>query len=157
MAFRFDLDSGSKGDWFPFVGSTINGSDEKGEPKIEYLEPEKDAGRVKVRLADSEQMDRIHGQTRKKVSEYVHNPKTRQMERVFSFEQTPEQERRERELTWDYAIEDWENILDGQGQPIPCTPENKLKMMNIPVFARFISRCIQILSDKTGKAELEKN
>lgn len=155
--FRFDLESGSKGDWFPFQGSKINGTDEKGEPKIEYLEQEKDAGRVKIRLADSEQMERIHAQTRKKIYEYVHNPKTRSMERVSSIEQTPEQEKKERELIWDYAIEDWEGILDTKGQPIPCTPENKMKLMNVPIFARFISRCLQLLSEKTDKAELEKN
>jgi hypothetical protein len=152
--FKFDLEGGSKGDWFPFFGSKLK-SDGSGE--YEYLEPEKDAGRVKIRLADSETVERIYAQTRKKSVEHIYNSKTRSMERLSYVDQTPEQEKKERELMWDYCIEEWENILDSKGKQIPCTLENKLKLMNIPMFARFISRCLQILSEKTDSMALEKN
>ena len=38
------------------------------------------------------------------------------------------------------AIIAWENLLDEEGKPIPCTLENKLKLMKHPQFARFMGR-----------------
>ena len=142
---RFDLEK--TGEWFTFFESEI---DSNGE--VKYHPPAPDAGRVCFRLADAEVIEQIYQKTRKKVSEFVFNPKTRQMEKVKSYEQTPEQERAEREMIWDYAIVDWENILDAKGKEIPCTLENKMKLMNIPKFARFAGRCLQIIS---GAAEAE--
>jgi hypothetical protein len=150
---RFDLD-GKQGEWFTFFQSEI-----KEDGTISYHEPEKGAGRVSLRVADAESIESIHSQTRKKVSEFVYNPKTRQMERVTYYDQTPEQEAKERQLLWDYAIVDWENLLDKNGKVIPVTSDNKLKLMNNPVFARFVGRCLQLITssiDET-KAVLEKN
>jgi hypothetical protein len=154
MAFKFDLESGSKGEWFPFFGSKLK-SDGSGE--YEFLDPEPDSGKVKIRIADMEEVEKIHAVTRKRVSDNVFNPKTRSMERLVYVDQTPEQEKKEREMIWDYAIEDWEGILDAKGKPIPCTLENKMKLMNIPVFARFIGRCLQLLTEKGDVQNLEKN
>jgi hypothetical protein len=148
---KFDVDSGSKGEWFPFFGSKV-----KPNGEIEYLEPEKDAGRVRVRLANSETMERIQAQTRKKAAEFVFNPKSRQMDRVTYTEQTPEQEKLERELIWDHAIQEWENIFDSNDNPIPCTLENKMKLMNNQQFARFIGRCFELLTG-TDTTISEKN
>lgn len=150
---RFDLD-GKQGEWFTFFGSEI-----KEDGTIVYLEPEPKAGRVSLRVADPETIESIHSQTRKKISEFVYNPKTRQMERVTYFDQTPEQETKERSLLWDYAIVDWEKLLDKAGKPIPVTLENKLKLMNNPMFARFIGRCLQLMTNVAAerKEDLEKN
>jgi len=144
---RFDLSDDAKGEWFKFFRSEIK---EGGE--VNYLEPEADAGRICLRLATPEVINSIQSQTQKKVAEFVRNPKSRAMERVTYFDQTPEQEKKERELIWDHAIQEWEGILDKDGNEIPCTLENKLKLMNIPQFARFVGRCLQIL---TGLEELE--
>lgn len=146
--FKFDLEKGgSKGDWFAFCESKIV------DGKTEFLEPEKDAGRVCVRVVDSETLERIQAQTRTKKAEFVKDRDTRQMVRVPYVDQTPEQEKRERELIWDYAIVDWEGMLDVNGKEIPCTLENKTKMMNIPMFARFLGNCFEAIS---GNAEKEK-
>lgn len=150
---QFDLNV-SIGEWFPFFGSEI-----KPDGEITYLEPEKGAGQVCVRIADAETIEKIHAQTRKKVAENVLNPKTRTMERLIYFDQTPEQEKKEREMIWDHAIVEWKGILDMKGKEIPCTLENKLKLMNIPVFARFVGRCFQLIGGNTEekKAAAEKN
>src|SRR3990172_2631501 len=144
---RFDL-SGVQGEWFKFFRSEIK---ENGD--VMYLYPEDDAGRVCLRIAAPETMDNIQAQTRKKVKEFVHNPKTRAMERVEYFDQTDAQEKKERELIWDYAIQAWEGILDKDGEEIQCTTENKLKLMNIPQFARFVGRCLQMISGSNAQAE----
>ena len=136
------------GEWFPFFKSEV-----RPDGEVEYSEPEKDSGRVCLRIADSDTLERIQAETRKKVSENVYNPKTRAMERVAYFDQTVAQEKRERELIWDHAIVDWEGILDSAGNPIPCTLENKMKLMNVPLFARFVGRCLQLIS---GAAEETK-
>lgn len=118
-----------------------------------YLDPEPDAGRVCLRIADPETIEGIQAQTRRKIKEFVHNPKTRAMERVEYFEQSAEQEKKERELTWDWAIQAWEGILDKDGNEIPCTVEHKLKLMNIPVFARFVGHCLRLLASSGTQVE----
>jgi len=138
---KFDITGKSNGEWFRFFRSEIK---ENGD--VTYLDPEDDAGKVCLRIADPETIESIQAQTRKKVTEFVHNPKSRQMDRVTYYDQTPAQEKKERELIWDYAIADWQGILDKDGNEIPCTLENKLKMMNIPIFARFVGRCLQLIT-----------
>lgn len=146
---KFDLEK--SGEWFTFFESEIT---QNGETK--YHPPIADAGRVCFRISDTEAIEQIYAKTRKKTSEFVLNPKTRQMEKVKSYDQTPEQERVEREMIWDYAIVAWENILDANGKDIPCTLENKMKLMNIPQFARFAGRCLQIVTGATeAEAEAE--
>lgn len=150
---KFDLTTGA-GEWFPFFGSEI-----RTDGEIKYFDPEEGAGRVCLRVADPETLEKIQSETRKRASEFVFNPKSRQMERVTYFEQSPVQEKREREMIWDHAIMDWENILDANGNQIPCVLENKMKLMNNPQFARFIGRCLQLISGAAAEAKeaSEKN
>jgi hypothetical protein len=62
-------------------------------------------------------------------------------------------------MIWDHAIQGWEGILDKNGKEIPCTLPNKMKLMGIPQFARFVARCLQqITGANTQEAEgAEKN
>lgn len=98
---------------------------------------------------------------RKRVVEHIYNPKTRAMERLSNYEElTFEQLKAERDDTWDYAIIAFENFKDKKtGEAIPCTRENKIKMMKNPVFDRFIAQCLQIMasSGAEAKKETEKN
>lgn len=148
---KFDLSQSSAGEWFQFFGSEL-----RPDGEIKYLEPEKGAGKVCLRIADPETLEIIQSETKKKAVEHVFNPKTRQMERLAYYEQTPEQEKKEREMIWDFAIKAWEGILDTSGQPIPCTLENKMKLMNNPQFARFVGRCLQLISGATEEAQKAK-
>jgi len=145
---RFDLSGETQGEWFRFFKSEIK---ENGD--ITYLDPEPDAGRVRIRIAGADAIEGIRSQTRKVIKEFVLNPKTRAMERVEYEDQTPEQKKKEGELIWDHAIQAWEGILDKDGNEIPCTTENKVKLMNIPQFARFVGRCLQIITGANAGTE----
>jgi hypothetical protein len=151
---RFDLKSEAQGEWFKFFCSEVR---EDGTTK--YLDPEEDAGKVCIRIADPETVESIQAQTRKKVSEFAWNPKSRAMERVTFYDQTAAQEKKERELIWDFAIQDWKDIIDTKGNQIPCTLENKLKLMSNPQFARFVGRCLQLISGANAETAegAEKN
>lgn len=150
---RFDLEN-TAGEWFRFFESEVK---ENGD--VKYLDPAGDAGKVCLRIADPEILEKIQAQTRKRIIEYVYNPKTREMNRIKDFDQTPIQEKLERELLWDHVIVDWENLLDVKNQKIPCTLENKMRLMNNPQFARFIGRCLQLISGAMAESKevSEKN
>jgi len=148
---RFDLSDDAKGEWFKFFRSEIK---ENGD--VTYLDPEPDAGRVRIRIAGTDVIESIREQTRKVIKEFVLNKQSRKMERVEYEDQTPEQKKKEGELIWDHAIQGWEGILDKDGNEIPCTTENKVKLMGIPQFARFVGRCLQIITGaNAGMAEDE--
>jgi hypothetical protein len=149
----FDLDS-SQGEWFPFFSSHIDPV--TGEPI--YDEPEKDA-KVQIRSIGPFIEERMA--KRKKIAEHVYNPKTRAMERnTYYADQTPDELRAERDDLWDYAITGIENFKDSKsGELITCTRENKLKLMKVPVFDRFVARCQQLLASSgvKTKEDEEKN
>lgn len=149
----WDLDHLNEGEWFRYFDSRIN---ENGDTV--YDEPVVNAERVCLRAADADILDKIHKQTRKTVKEWVLNPKTRQMVRGEAYEQTPEQIKLESALIWDHAIVDWE-LLDTNGNLIPCIQENKVKLMKHPPFARFVIRCLQLSSSSRAEQEgvAEKN
>jgi hypothetical protein len=150
----FDLDEGNTGEWFTFFESEV-----KEDGSTVYHKPKKNAGRVCFRVADADTMDGIYEKTRTRAKEWVHNPKTRAMERWTGFDQTPEQEKLERRLLWDYAIVGWDKLMDKTGKEIPVTIDNKMKLMAIPAFMRFANRCLQLISgaQEERKEELEKN
>ncbi len=142
----------TEGEWFQFFGSHIDVN--TGE--VVYEDPTSDA-RVQVRSI-APFVEKLISK-RKRIVEHVYNPKTRAMERLSYFEEpTIEQAQAERDDTWDYAIMSFENFKD-KGELIACTRENKLKLMKVPIFDRFIARCQQILSDSgiEARKEAEKN
>jgi hypothetical protein len=146
---EFNLDT-TEGEWFQFFGSHIDPN--TGETVFE--DPVSDA-RVQIRSIAPFLEERIAN--RKKTVEHVLNPKTRSMERISYYsELTPEQERAERDDVWDYVIVAFENFKDRKtGMLIECTRENKLKLMKVPVFDRFVLRCLQLLTD--AREGVEKN
>lgn len=150
---NFDLDA-TQGEWFPFATSEID----LNTGEIIYGESVSDA-RVQVRSIIPFIEERLS--KRKRLIEHVLNPKTRTMERLPYYEDlTFEEARAEREDTWDYCIIGIENFKDSRtGQDIACTRENKIKMMQNPVFDRFIARCLQMIASSGAKAkeESEKN
>ena len=149
----FDLEA-TEGEWFPFIGSHID----LVTGDIQYDEPVPEV-RARVRPMAPFLEERLA--QRKKCVEHVMNPKTRQMERISYYPDIPpEQEKEERDDVWDYVITGLEGFKDKKtGKEIECTRENKLKLMKIPVFERFIARCFELLAN-TGIDEskaLEKN
>jgi len=145
----FDLEQCNKGEWFPFFESRIN---EKG--KVEYDDPKPDAGRVCIRSISSFLQERIG--ERKRKYEFVFNPETRAMERVGYYDEIPPaQAKKESDDVWEYAITGLENFTDKSGKPIECTRENIIKLMSIPMFDRFVGRCLQLLSNANVVAKDE--
>ena len=64
---------------------------------------------------------------------------------------TAEEEQKERDDAFDYSIVDLKDFYDSNKKPIECTRENKLKLVALPVFDRFMARCIMIQQDAKGK------
>jgi len=149
----FDLDRQTEGEWFPFFESHVN---EKGE--IVYDDPKPNAGRVRIRSLTPIIEQKQEG--KKRSFAFVLNPQTRAMERVGYFEEVSlEQAKNERDDVWDYAITGFEGLYDAKGNEIACTRENKLKLMAIPMFDRYVGKCLRMLSDAgvVAKEEQGKN
>jgi hypothetical protein len=149
----FNLDA-TEGEWFQFFGSHID----LNTGEIVYEDPMSDA-RVQIRNWRPFINERI--EKRKKSFEHVLNSKTRTMERISYYpDLSPAEIKTEKEDTYDYSITGIENFKDSKtGEVIICTRENKIKLMNNPVFDRFFARCQQIL-DSSGikvKEDTEKN
>jgi peptide methionine sulfoxide reductase MsrB len=149
----FDL-STNEGEWFPFQNSRIDSS--TGEPVFD--DPVTDA-KVQIRSMTPFFEERIA--KRKRQTEHVMNPKTRQMERIsFYADLSIEDARAERDDAFDYAITGIEGFKDAKTQKmIDCTRENKLSLMRVPVFDRFFARCQQLIASSGVKQaeEAEKN
>jgi len=145
---RFDLSGETQGEWFKFFQTIIKEDGEK-----EYLPPAEDAGSVCLRIAPVDVIEEIRTKTRKHVKAIVLNTASKAMERIEYDDQTPEQRKEENRLVMDYAIQDWTGILDKDGNEIPCTSENKQKLMAIPQFARFVGRCLQLIIGANAVSE----
>ena len=143
-----------QGEWFQFFGSHV----EAKTGETIYHEPEPNA-RVQIRSMAPFIEDRLS--KRKKQVEHVINPKTRALERLSYYaDLTVEESIKERDDTWDYIITDFEGFKDSRtGEVIECTRENKIKLVKVPVFDRFIARCLEMLNNSGIKEakELEKN
>jgi len=158
---KFNVNKKSEGVWFPYFGSIeTDKKDKKGEPVIEYLIPEPNAGRVKIRVASAHVLDSIREKTTTRIREHAYNEHTKKMELVGGIEpQTYQQLRESAEMFWDHVIEDYEDLLDEAGNPIAVTFENKMMLIEDKEFARFVNRCIELhkLSEEERKKEIEKN
>lgn len=150
----FDFNKEEQGDWFAFFNSRFDPT--TGE--LVYDPPEKDAAEFRIRSMgpfwDERRKDR------KKDHKMVLNPATRAMERVGYYEDLPaDQAAKENDDAWDYAITGIRNAFSAPGVEIKCDRESKLKLINMPVFLRFVSRVFVIMSEAGVKQKeaSEKN
>ena len=82
--------------------------------------------------------------------EYPVNPETRQVNRVVGTNVDEGRSRAINDELTDFCIADW-LLLDAAGNQIPCTRENKLKLVKgHPPFAKWIVDCLNEL--RTGEA-----
>jgi hypothetical protein len=147
-----DLEIQEEGEWFYYFYSHID----QITGEVIYDDPVKDA-RVKIRSLAPYIEQRFA--ERKKQKEHVLNPKTRAMERIEYYpDLSPEKMITERENTWDYVIQGLDGFQNKKTKKeIACTRENKIKLMKLPVFDRFIARCLQLLDEsgvQTGEEEI---
>ena len=149
----FDLEKLGVGEWFPYQESVVD----KETGKVEWLEHDTVADeKICLRQPDAETMrlmrDKYKG---KKVNNPVKDHETRQMVIVPTYDQTSEQEREQSMEFWDAAITDWTIKNPKTKVVIPCTKENKYKLITmVPAFVRFCNRSLEILSGT--KVEKEK-
>ena len=144
----FDLEKSEQGEGFKFFESRIT---EKGD--VVYDDPKEDAATFYIRAIGPKVEEFVA--KRKRRFDFVLNPSTRTMERCGYFEeQSREDAQRQTDDLWDYAITGWDDkALDAKGQPIPVTRENKLRLMRLAVFDRFVARCLQLLASAGVKAQ----
>ena len=150
----FDLEQDDLGDWFAFFNSRVDPT----SGDIIYDEPEEGAAEFRIRsmLPFWEEKQR----NRKKQYKFVSNPTTRLMERVGYYEDPPPDiAKKENEDSWEYAITGIRNALKPDKTEIECNRENILKLIEIPVFIRFIQRVFEIMSEGRVRfnEESEKN
>lgn len=143
----FDLDA-SQGEWFYFFGS----HPDPNTGAWVYEDPVTDA-KVQIRAIAPFIEGRLA--KRRKVVEHVHNPKTRAMERISYYpDLTPEEVKVEKAELIDYAITGIENFKNSKtGEIIECTLENKMELMQVPVFDRFVARCWEVMGSAGIKAK----
>ena len=149
----FNLEQ-AQGEWFQFFESRV-------DPNTGDTVYDKPKGDARVQLRSIVPHIESVMEKRKREVERVLNPKTRAMERISYYpELSISEAKKEREDTWDYAIMGLENFKDsGTGKVIDCTRANKIKLMKVPVFDRFVARCLQIISESGVKEKeaSEKN
>lgn len=104
-------------------------------------------GRVKLRPMTADVLKAIRKQSVKKRVEFK---KVEGTPHRFEFEEVNED--MQNELFWDHIIVAWEGLVDGKGADIPCTKENKLKLMMRSVkFSQFITESLKALADDEAK------
>lgn len=144
MGTYFNIEA-NDGVWFPFFTSAIDPV--TGDTK--YDDPLPDAAEFRIRTTKKFYDDRIL--KRKRESQMVINPKTRQMEKVTSFkEQTVEEILEERADAIDYAITGIKNAFWDKERKVPvqCNKADKNKLNDISVFSRFLTRVWQIIEEQ---------
>lgn len=125
MATQFALKDPNPGAWFSFDDEDEN------------------AGRIRVRVLNDAQRTEIRKQVDTKRVEYKHGqrfPVVDRNEDLYS------------RLLWDHAIVEWEGLEDEEGNPIECTTENKVKLMQENIgFALFVGQCMERVIEDQAK------
>ncbi len=150
IADLFQLGKAAQGDWFSYFESHFDTA--TGE--IVYDDPKPGAAEFCVRSVRTFFEEKNKG--RKRESKMVLNPSTRAMERVTYFpDRSPEEEEKINDDAWDFAIVG----VRKNGEAIDCSRADKLELIKIPMFLRFITRVFQILHGEAEKikAASEKN
>jgi hypothetical protein len=158
----FDLEKLGVGEWFPYQDSVVHKNPDGTIREVEWLDIDLTVDeKVCFKQPDAETMrlmrDKYKG---KKVNTPVYNTITRAMEIVKDYEQTSEQEKDQSMEFWDNAIVEWTIKNPKTKEVIPCTKENKYKLITmVPAFVRFCNRCLEILSGSAVEKEKadEKN
>ena len=104
-----------------------------------FDENDKEGGHIIVRVLNAEKLQEITNRCRQKRVEVKGSPPTR-----FEYlDYKKGGEDKEFELTWDYCIIDWSQVIDKNKKEIPCTSENKVHLMKqSPQVSGFVMDCV---------------
>lgn len=146
-AVVINLQTQKEGTWFPFFYSRIDPS----TMDAIYSDPIEGGPRMKIRNPVSFFKER--NESRKKEAQYVLNKKSRAMEKVTSaVDMTQAEQKKENDDFADFVIQDIENFkLDGK--IIKCDRKTKIEIMEIPIVAMYVQRCIEILQSEGAVEE----
>jgi len=146
----FNLDEGN-GTWFDFQESTVDA-----EGVITFLPVKEGAGSVCVRQADADFFEKLNKKTRKKDVRFIPNPaRNNTLQRVEDSVVLDGKDKEEREALQDHWIVDFKDLRGADKQLIACTKENKIKLMKLGVFRRFIDECHRRISSDGGMIKEE--
>lgn len=129
-------------------------------PAQRFSYPDSKEEWVELRLPsdeDQKKFFKVAGIKAKK--EYHTDKKTRGIQILRDFEPSDEEMKKYEEEMWDFCITDW-NLITKKKEKIPCTKENKCKLMfNAPQFAVWVKACQEKMYDDLSKIKeaLEKN
>jgi hypothetical protein len=121
-----------------------------------FDENDKKGGHITVRVLSAAKLEEITNKCRQKRIEVKGSPPTRF--EYLDFKKGGE--KKEFELTWDYCLVGWDQVVDANNQQITCTPENKVSLMReSPVFSTFVMGCVAKINIamKLNKEDLEGN
>lgn len=112
---------------------------------------------VKIRAYSNEVLETIREQCVTQEVEYKKATKYGTLQRL---EYTKTDDKKLKEMLWDYTVMDWGGFEDKTKKLIPCTFENKVKFMSKwPGFYSFVDKCLEKLTPDVNEAvkESEKN
>lgn len=107
--------------------------------KFFFDEDDHDKGWVDLRTLSVSEIKKIRKATVKKKFEF---------KRSQRYEVEDVNEKLRDELTWNYCIGEWNNVLDEEGNERPNTKEQKLELMHgSPAFAAFVGQKLEELGE----------
>jgi hypothetical protein len=121
-----------------------------------FDESDKKGGGITLRILSGAKLEAITNQCRQKRVEVKGSPPTRF--EYLDFKKNGED--KEFELTWDYCLMSWHEVIDESGKAIDCTPENKVMLMReSPMFSSFVMDCVRKvnITNKVLAEDLEGN
>ena len=105
-----------------------------------YFDEKDESTGVKIRVMNQTAMNEMTSATRKFTVEYKSSGRGKPKERFEFYKPIENAETVESEMMHDYSVVDWKGIVDSTGAEIPCTKENKVKLMQGSIdFFRFVS------------------
>jgi hypothetical protein len=122
---NFDLNDLNPAIWFFF--------DEEDESK----------GGVCVRSLNPEKLKEMDEKTVKRSFKY---------DRGRRYEDVKTDIKKRELMQWDYCLADWAGVNNKDGEPILCTPENKVKLMcGSPAFSSFVADSLVAFNAMTAE------
>jgi len=115
-----------------------------------FNEVDKSEGFIVLRVLNNQKLEEITNRCRTKRVEVKGSPPTRF--EYLDFKKGGEE--KEFELTWDYCIREWGQVVDAKEVEIPCTAENKVVLMRTsPPFSSYVMKCIRTINAEEEKHE----
>ena len=104
--------------------------------KFEPDDPE--SGEICIRVLNAEKLAEIRNETIKTKVEYRNDNR-------FEYQDIDHSARDS--IIWNYCIVDWKGLVDDEDNPIECTPDSKMQLMNGHIgFSMFVENCLERLN-----------